>query len=96
MANDADRIRDYDEFFDGHLHWFSVAFIVVTSVDVEKDGLLFVYADPYDEVIKCPLDQFFFKVGDARRMLWDLREGYEACTAVKEEYAIGIGTAITP
>lgn len=59
---------------------FRLPFIVVTSVDVGGDGLLFVYADPYDEDIKCPLDGFFFRFEDARRMLWDLMEGYEACT----------------
>lgn len=94
MENDVNRIRDYDEFFNGFLYWFPGASIVVTSVDFGGDRLLFVFADSYDEVVRCPLNKFFFKVEDARRMLWDLREGYEACTAAKEVYAISTTDAL--
>lgn len=72
----------------GDLEWFPTAFIVLTAEDIEKDGLLFVYAD--DEVDRCPLDKSYFKKQDAYMMLSSIAFGDEYCARSKEIYGFDL------
>ena len=89
LERDTQHVRSYAEFNDGDVDWFPTAFGVVTSkADMQERSPLFVYADPYDEPTRCPLDKFHFRVGDGRSMLSSIRLGDTVCPDAKEMYAI--------
>ncbi|GAB7351783.1 hypothetical protein MBLNU459_g2357t1 [Dothideomycetes sp. NU459] len=87
LLDDVQHVTAYGEFNDGDLHWFPTAFIVLTSNDIETNGPLFVYADPYDELAVCPLDKFHFRLEDAHCLLTSIRSGDEVFTSAKQTYA---------
>lgn len=88
VEKDAQQTSSYDDYTEGYLAWFPIAFIVITSYDIKKLDVLFVYVDPYAELAGCPLDKFYFKTEDADSMLSSLRLGHRTCADAKKTCAI--------
>lgn len=93
IAMDKELTPRSDAGTDGDLGWWPNAFIVVVCRELEKSGLLFVYADDDEEVGKekgmFAMDKYFFKPKDAYMMLSSLVFGDEYLERSKELYEIG-------
>ncbi|KAF4762104.1 hypothetical protein N7455_002917 [Penicillium solitum] len=70
----------------GDLGWYPSAFLVVTSNEWKKHGILFVFADT--EQMGFPMDKFFFLPKDGYMMLSSIIFGDEECARSKEQFAI--------
>ncbi|KAI1406369.1 hypothetical protein F4819DRAFT_441369 [Hypoxylon fuscum] len=71
----------------GDLSWWPTAFLVIVKQDWKTPGgLLFVFVE--DEKGGCPMDKFFFNLGDAYAMLSSLSFGDEDIADLKEKYSI--------